>query len=193
MAYITLNTAVSISGLSKRTLWRRIADGQLRVLDVATGAGEHTRVRLDDVVALSTLGLEADDRALIAEADGGSAEARCDLALLLLVRNLPVEAVRWFALAAKQNYPEAMHQLGRCYIAGRGVAANEALGVEWISRAAALGHSTARPMTRYLMDPTRPSLDAAALEARLDAIEREHVLAVLRETAEMGPGCGTPS
>lgn len=190
MAYITLNTAVSITGLSKRTLWRRIADGQLRVHGASSGGGEHTRVRLDDVVALSPLRLEADDRALIAQADAGSAEAQCDLALLLLARNLPAEAVRWLALAAKQNYPEAMHQLGRCYIAGRGVAANEALGVEWISRAAALGHSTARPLARYLMDPSRPALDGAALEARLDAIEREQVLAVLRETAEMEPGRG---
>lgn len=193
MTYITLNTAVSITGLSKRTLWRRIADGQLRVLDAASGGGEHTRVRLDDVVALSPLRLEADDWALIAEADRGSAEAQCDLALLLLARNLPVDAVRWFALAAKQNYPEAMHQLGRCYIAGRGVAVNEALGVEWISRAAALGHSIARPMTRYLIDPARPPLDAFALEARLDAIEREQVLAVLRETAEVGSGRETSS
>lgn len=184
MVYITLNTAVSITGLSKRTLWRRIADGQLRVHDAAAGAGEHTRVRLDDVVAMSRLRLEGDDWALIVEADGGSAEAQCDLALLLLVRNLPAEAVRWLALAAKQNYPEAMHQLGRCCIAGRGVAANEALGVEWIARAAALGHSTARPMARYLMDPARPALDPAALEKRLDTMEREQVLAVLRETAE---------
>ena len=186
MAYITLNTAVSITGLSKRTLWRRIADGQLRVHGASSGGGGHPRVGRAAVNARSPLRLEADDRALIAEADAGSAEAQCDLALLLLTRNLPAEAVRWLALAAKQNYPEAMHQLGRCYTGGRGVGANEALGVEWISRAAALGHSTARPLARYLMDPARPALDAAALEARLDAIEREQVLAVLRETAEVG-------
>ena len=190
MAHITLNTAVSITGLSKRTLWRRIADGQLRVHDAATGGGEHTRVLLDDVLPMSPLRLEGDDRALIAAADAGDAEAQCDLALLFLAQNLAAEAVRWLALAAKQNYPEAMHQLGRCHIAGRGVAANEALGVEWISRAAALGHGTAKPMARYLMDPSRPALDAATLEARLDAIEREQVLAVLRETAEMEPGRG---
>lgn len=190
MAHITLNTAVSITGLSKRTLWRRIADGQLRVHGIPSGGGEHTRVLLDDVLAMSPLRLEGDDRALIAAADAGAAEAQCDLALLFLAQNLAAEAVRWLALAAKQNYPEAMHQLGRCHVAGRGVAANEALGVEWISRAAALGHGTARPLARYLMDPSRPALDGAALEARLDAIEREQVLAVLRETAEMEPGRG---
>lgn len=90
----------------------------------------------------------------------------------------------WFTRAAHQTYPEAMHQLGRCYLAGRGLDANEVFGIEWISRAAALGHRTARPMARYLMDPGRPRLDPAALEARLDAIEREQVMAVLSGTAD---------
>jgi hypothetical protein len=185
MASITLNTAMSLTGLSKRTLWRRIADGQLRVLDPAGGGGsEYTRVQLEDVVALSALRLNEDDLNLIAEADAGSAEAQCDLGLLLLTQNHPTEAVAWFTRAANQTYPEAMHQLGRCYIAGRGLEANEVSGVEWISRAAALGHRTARPMARYLMDPGRPRVDAATLEARLDAIEREQVMAVLSETAD---------
>lgn len=39
MVSITLNTAMSLTGLSKRTLWRRIADGQLRVHDASSGGG----------------------------------------------------------------------------------------------------------------------------------------------------------
>lgn len=182
MAYITLSTAVSITGLSKRTLWRRVADGQLRAQDNAD-PGEHTRVLVDDVMAISHLKLEGEDRKLITDADAGNAEAQCDLALLFLMQNLPAEAVRWLTLAAKQTYPEAMHQLGRCYIAGNGVEANEALGIEWISRAAAFGHSTARHMVNYLMNPAREPLIPAALEARLDAIEQKVVFAALRETA----------
>lgn len=185
MTSISLNTAISLTGLSKRTLWRRIADGQLRVDDVACGGGnEHTRVRLEDVLALSPLRLDADDCALIAGADAGSAEAQCDLGLTLLAQNHPTEAVAWFTRAANQAYPEAMHQLGRCYLAGRGLEANEGVGIEWISRAAALGHRTARPMAHFLMDPSRPRLDPAMLEARLNAIEREQVMAVLNETAD---------
>ncbi len=185
MASITLNTAMSLTGLSKRTLWRRIADGQLRVHGTSSGGGsDHTRVLLDDVIALSRLRVDDDDRALIADADAGSAEAQCDLGLLLLTQNHPTEAVAWLTRAANQSYPEAMHQLGRCYLAGRGLEASEVFGVEWISRAAALGHRTARPMARYLMDPGRPRLDAAALDARLDAIEREQVMKALSETAD---------
>lgn len=148
------------------------------------GGSEYTRVQLEDVIALSPLRLDEDDCALIAAADAGSADAQCDLGLLLLTQNHPTEAVAWFTRAANQTYPEAMHQLGRCYISGRGLEANQGLGIEWISRAAALGHRTARPMAHYLMDPSRPRLDAATLEARLDALEREQVMAVLNETAD---------
>jgi TPR repeat protein len=181
MTYITLSTAVSITGLSKRTLWRRIADGCLHTQG-GTDQGEHTRIMLDEVIALSRLRLEPEDHALILKADAGFAEAQCDLALLFLAQNLSTEVVQWLTLAAKQHYPEAMHQLGRCYIAGHGVEANEALGTEWISRAAALGHSTAKHMVHYLMSPGREALEPEALETRLDQIEKNVVLSVLRET-----------
>ena len=182
MAYITLNTAAGLTGLSKRTLWRRIADGQLHAQGGAD-QGEHARVQLDDVVALSRLHLEPEDHALIVDADAGKAEAQCDLALQFLMQSLPTEAAQWLTAAAKQTYPEAMHQLGRCYITGTGVEANEADGIEWISRAAALGHSTALHMAQYLMDPNRPAMHGAALDARLDAIEQQVVFAALRKTA----------
>ena len=183
MAYITLSTAVSVTGLSKRTLWRRVADGQLRAQDSAD-QGDYTRVLIDDVMAISPLKLKAEDRKLIVDADGGHAEAQCDLALLFLMQNQPTEAARWLTLAAKQSYPEAMHQLGRCYIAGNGVDANEALGIEWISRAAAFGHSTARHMIPYLMNPAREPLTPVELETRLDAIEQKVVFTALHETAD---------
>jgi len=180
---ITLNTAASLTGLSKRTLWRRVTDGLLHIQGSAE-QGEHARVLLEDIAPLSRLHLEADDRALLLDADAGQAEAQCDLALEFLMQAMPTEAVQWFKEAARQHYPEAMHQLGRCYIAGTGIAANEALGVDWISRAAALGHSTAKHMVHYLMDPAREPLPPAALEARLDAIEQKVVLGVLHETAD---------
>lgn len=182
MTYITLNTAVSLTGLSKRTLWRRIADGQLQALGGGE-QGDHTRILLDDVIARCSLKLGQDDLALIEQADMGEADAQCDLALLFLQQGLPVEAVHWLGLAAKQNYPEAMHQLGRCHIAGHGVDPNEAVGIEWISRAAALGHGTARHMVHYLMNPSREPLPPSALENMLDTIEKNVVFDVLRETS----------
>lgn len=180
MAYITLSTAVSITGLSKRTLWRRIAEGLLQA-QAGADQGEQARVWVEDVMRLARLQLEPDDRALIVEADQGVAEAQCDLGLLCLMQNQPAEAVHWLNLAAQQQYPEAMLQLGRCHLAGVGVAVNEAAGMEWISRAAALGHAIAKPLARYLMDPDRPALPPAELEAQLEAIEQRVVAAAVGE------------
>jgi hypothetical protein len=78
MTYITLGMAVALTGLSKRTLWRRIADGQLNAQGNAD-PGEHTRIPLEEIIPLSRLSLEADDHALIRLADMGEAEAQCDL------------------------------------------------------------------------------------------------------------------
>ncbi|MCK0506609.1 tetratricopeptide repeat protein [Aromatoleum anaerobium] len=181
MDCISLNTVSSLSGLSKRTLWRRVADGLLRTQTL--GAGERTLVALDDALALSRLRLEPDDRELIREADAGIAEAQCDLALLFLAQNLPEEAVRWLEPAAQQNCPEAMHWLGRCHIAGTGAPADEKAGMEWIARAASRGHATAPRMIQYHETRPLPPRDPAALEAALDAIDREVVLRALNETA----------
>lgn len=182
MAYITLNTAASVSGLSKRTLWRRIADKQLRTQG-GGDPGEHTRVAVSDVLALSRLHLESEDTDLIVRADGGDVEAQCDLGLLFISHKQPAEAVRWLAQAANKLYPEAMYQLGRCYVEGTGAVADERIGVGWIARAAGFGHIAARQLMRYLEDPARPPLPVAALAAELDAIERRLVLGVLNQSA----------
>lgn len=182
MAYITLSTAASLTGLSKRTLWRRIADGQIHAQGNAD-QGEHTRIPFEEILPLSRISLEADDQTLIMLADMGEAEAQCDLALLFLTQKHPGEAVHWLTLSAKQHYPEAIHQLGRCYLSGDGIEANDTQGIELITRAAALGHTTSKHMAAYLLDPTRETLSPAALESKLDSIEKKVVLSVLRETA----------
>lgn len=179
MDYISLNTAASLSGLSKRTLWRRVAEGQLRT--VATGTGERTVVSLDDVLALCRLRLDPEDRALVVAADASDPEAQCDLALLFLSQGFAADAVPWLEAAARQYHPEAMHWLGRCYIAGKGVPADEKTGAAWITKAASRGHSTASHMVRYLESPNRPR-DPAEVEAALDAMERRVVIAVLNQT-----------
>lgn len=183
MTYITLSTAASLTGFSKRTLWRRIAEGHLHPQD-NTGQGDQARVPVDEIIDIARLKLEPEDRALILDADSGQAEAQCDLALLFLAQNHPTEAIQWLTAAADQRYPEALHQLGRCYIAGNGIKENEGLGIELIARAATLGHYTAKHMLTYLMDPAREPQPPAALEARLDTIEKNVVFGVLRETAD---------
>jgi len=109
------------------------------------------------------------------------------LALLFLGQNQPVEAVQWLALSASKLCPDAMHWLGRCYIAGSGVPADEKTGTNWIAKAAARGHVTAEHLIQHLNDPSRPPAESAALEAALDGIERKVILKVLNETAHQ-PG-----
>lgn len=186
MDFINLSTAISLTGLSKRTLWRRIADGALRTEVSAVSApsvSPQTRVCLDDALKLSPLELGADDWALILAADGGEAEAQCDLGLLLLGQGRAEDALGWFEAAARQDYPEGMHWLGRCLIAGQGVAVDEKRGIDCIARAANRGHPTARRMMPFLYDPARPVLSPAEMDAALDRIERRLVLATLEETA----------
>jgi TPR repeat protein len=183
MATITLSTAACLTGLSKRTLWRRVTDGLLHLQGDAT-QGEHARVPLEEILPLSRLQLEPEDFALLLDADAGQAEAQCDLALEFIMQKMPAEAVQWLKESARQHYPEAVHQLGRCHIAGTGVAPDEAHGIALITQAASLGHSTAKHLAHYLMDPARPRLPPAELEAKLDAIEQKVVLSVLAETAD---------
>lgn len=183
MATITLSTAASLTGLSKRTLWRRVTDGRLH-LQGDVSLGDHARVPLEEILPLSRLQLEPDDFALLLDADVGQAEAQCDLGLEFLMQKMPADAVQWFKAAARQHCPEALHQLGRCHIAGTGVEPDEAQGIALITQAASLGHSTAKHQVHYLMNPTRPQLPPAALEAKLDAIEQKVVLSVLYETAD---------
>lgn len=180
MPFISLSTAISITGLSKRTLWRRIADGSLHTKEGAD-PGEETQVALDDVLQLSPLDLEPEDRELILDADAGDPEAQCDLALLFLAQDRPADALGWLEQSASRLYPEAMHQLGRCYIAGNGVAADEQVGTTWIGKAAARGHVIAESLNRYLKDASRLPTAPAQLESELDAIERKIVLSSLEK------------
>ncbi|MCC7131063.1 MAG: sel1 repeat family protein, partial [Gemmatimonadales bacterium] len=54
------------------------------------------------------------------------------------------EAAAWFSKAAEQNHPAAEYQLGMMYLRGKGgLTKDEAVGLEWLERAAAQGHGEA--------------------------------------------------
>ncbi|MBV5309709.1 tetratricopeptide repeat protein [Chromatium okenii] len=188
MPSICLNTAIAITGLSRRTLWRRINEGGVSTLGTHE-QGEETRLNLDDVLPLSSLPLEPEDQAIIVAADQGEAVAQCDLAILLLNAARPTEAIPWFTLSAKQFYADAMCFLGRCYLSGDGVSRDADAGLMWLSHAAAKGHPLAQELMAFLLSPAgqqqRSAGDLVALNAVLDDIERRILLQTIEETADL--------
>ena len=84
-------------------------------------------------------------------AEAGSAEAEClygnklqyptdwnAYPVVELPNNMP-DAIRWYRRSAAQDFPGGQCQLGLCYLAGNGVEKDEAVGLEWIRKAADQG------------------------------------------------------
>ncbi len=147
-----LETAIALTGLAKRTLWRRMGEGSLRKLSSSDREGGRgvgassasTRLVLEDVLNLAGLSLDREQRALLERADSGDVEAQAEMGQMLGQMQRPEAAIYWLQRAADHNHADAMQSLGRCYAAGEGVARDEHLSMMWIARAAALGHSIAR-------------------------------------------------
>jgi len=148
---ISIAAAITLTELSKRTLWRRISDGSLIRIDDNT-VDDKAKISLDAIKSNICVPLEPEDFDLIESADAGNAEAQTDLALLFLSNAKPESAVYWLKLAVKQDYLEAMHWLGRCYTDGNGLPKNENLGIMWIAKAAAQGHVISQGQMQTMVD-----------------------------------------
>lgn len=149
---ISLATAATLTEWSKRTLWRRISDGTLS----RTGGDEifddkKTKIDLDTIKSRICIPIESGDLELIESADAGDAEAQTDLAVLFLSYGKSESAIYWLEVAAKQNYSGSMYWLGRCYIDGKGLTADENLGVMWIAKAASLDHVISKALMNTIL------------------------------------------
>jgi TPR repeat protein len=148
---ISLATAITLTGWSKRTLWRRIADGRLARID-DSAHDDKAKIHLDAIKPHICIPLAPEDCYLVEKADAGNVEAQTDLALIFLSNDKSESAVYWLKLAAKQNERGAMHLLGRCYIDGNGLPKNQNLGIMWIAKAAAHGHVISQGQIRAICD-----------------------------------------
>ena len=135
---INVEAAVWITQLSKRTLWRRLAEGQITRQE-NDGEGR-TMLTFEDLVPMLCIPVAPQDHDLIIEAAAGDAEAQNDLALLFLDADKSDIGLHWLTLAADQGHPDAMHNLSKLYIQGSGTPKNDSLGLMWLGKAAALGH-----------------------------------------------------
>ncbi len=152
--HVTLSTAVTLTGLSKRTLWRRIADGLLRKM--ASGRPEEeSRLVVADLLQLGKLELSPSEQDNLLRADRGEPSAQLALALFFLQRQRPEAAVQWLTKAAQQNQADAMHWLGTLYAEGSGVERDERQASEWIRKAAAQHHPIAQAQMAALFPGTQ--------------------------------------
>lgn len=146
---ISVDTAATLMGISKRTLWRHLADGQYS--PQPKNPQGRTVLLLTEVAPKFSIELfpgdgdpDTDDYALLALADLGDTNCQTDFAILLLEQDKPELAVYWFGLAANKEHADAMHHLSALYQKGLGVNQCDKTAMIWRSRAAAAGHKIAR-------------------------------------------------
>lgn len=141
-ALISIDTAIILTGISKRTLWRRLAEGVI----ARQGNDERgrTMIALTELVSLLLVQVEPEDYDLLVDADAGDADAQNDLAQLFLDADRPDIALHWLKLAVDQDHPDAMHNLSSLHIKGIGLPKDEASGLMWLAKAATLGHQLAQ-------------------------------------------------
>lgn len=146
---ISIDTASAITGLSRRTWWRRISAGDVtRVTDDNRG---RAMLLWSEVAPHVCAPIEPEDQPFFLQADAGDAGAQGDIGQLFLMSKKYQAAFYWFGQAAQQNHPDAMQWLGHCYINGKGVSENENLGIMWLAKAAALGHVIAQGQMKGLI------------------------------------------
>ena len=149
MNTISLDTAVLLTGQTKRHLRGRIAEGHL-VKEDGTDPHGRTHIALAPLAASIGFPLAAEDVEAILQADAGQAAAQHEVALMFLMAGKPERAFSWLQLAVEQGCADAMYTLGENLITGLGVPPNPTQGFAWIEKAALKGHGLAQQVTREL-------------------------------------------
>lgn len=149
MEAISLDTAILITQISKRTLWRRVTEGQIGRLH--TDERGRAMLAFADIAPLMTLPIQPEDYELLIEADTGEADAQNDLAQLLFSMDLITEGMYWLKQAVDQQHPDAMHNLAKLYIKGQGVTRDQNTALMWLAKAAAHGHVIAKQQMAALV------------------------------------------
>lgn len=153
---ISLDAATIITGISKRTLWRRVTDGQIDRLGADTRG--RTMLAWADIIPLICIEVNPDDYQLFLDADNGDAESQNDLAVLFLEVDRPDLALPWLQLAADQGNAVAMHDLAMLYLQGGDDSTpqrDEAVAMMWLAKAASHGNVIAREQLDALLSFSR--------------------------------------
>lgn len=103
MKAISLDSAIIVTEISKRTLWRRLTDGQITRLD--NDDRGRAMLAFDDLVPLLCVEVDPEEYGLFINADAGDPDAQNDLAQLFLDAGKPEIALYWLqsAVTAQQS------------------------------------------------------------------------------------------
>lgn len=160
MDIISLDAAEAMTGISRRTLWRRVADGGL-----ASGhkdARGRTTVALAGVLAAicehTGVDLAGDDLLALQQADAGDAQAQADVGALLYTSAVAAgacagarsAALYWLRQAAGHDQADAMHWLGTA-AAELHTEQGDSEALMWIARAASQGQAIACQQVQALL------------------------------------------
>ncbi|MGI6408174.1 MAG: tetratricopeptide repeat protein [Thiopseudomonas sp.] len=140
---ISLDTAVVVTGVTKRTLWRWLGSGAIE----HRGMDQRGRAMLaytDIKPKLCMSFADAEDIELLVAADQGCRDAQNDLGILCLEQERADIALNWFNLAAEQGHADAMHFLSTMYQSGNGVERSDTTALLWRAKAAEAGHAIAK-------------------------------------------------
>ena len=135
---ISVDTAVVVAGVSKRTLWRWLGSGVIE----HRGMDERGRAMLAyaDIKPKLCIAFADEDIGLLVAADQGGSDAQHDLGILCLEQDRADIALHWFNLAAEQGHADAMHFLSEMYQLGNGVVRSETTALLWRVKATEAGH-----------------------------------------------------
>jgi TPR repeat protein len=105
---------------------------------------------LDSLLPHFCVPFSDEDLEVLTAAVEGDAASQTDVALILLAAGKATNAIYWLNLAAQQNFADAMHFLGRCFIDGNGVDRDKQTGIALITKAATQGHVISRAQLKDL-------------------------------------------
>lgn len=153
-AFISTQTAAMLTGKSVRTIHNWLESGAIDSKQVAAEripGGMAQRINLLSMAAYIPFDLTDDFAECVVQADAGEANGALNVGTYFYKVGQHKIAVDWFESAAKKGNSDAMDLLSHCYIKGVGVDKNFAVGVQWLGKAAELGHMMAKVKINDLM------------------------------------------
>lgn len=145
---VSLDSAIILTGISRRTFWRRLAAGE--VIRLKSDYRGRTILSISSLAPLLLIPVDPEDYALLIAADAGDPDAQNDLAQLFFEVGRHDAGLHWLQLATDQGHADAMHNLATLHLKGIGVAKDEAAGLMWLAKAATLGHQIAQAQVAAL-------------------------------------------